>query len=171
MSLAVCVCVHEFRDVNKTFHVFNGCCCKMEIFTAAVVVYTYFNCQAWWGIILCKCTYTPLLSYIGGHRRVPHFFFERGSWCDPSNNVCLLFAAFSRKKETPFSFFVRQNFLPGWSVFGNNLQTAQSFVFQTEFHFAHEWVNHYHYDCYYILKGKKVGRSNGSTFHITYACT
>ena len=115
MSLAVCVCVcvHEFRDVNKTFHVFNGCCCKMEIFTAAVGVYTYFNCQAWWGIILGKCTYSSPFIYRGAHRRVPHFFFERGSWCDPSNNVCLLFAAFSRKKETPFFFSSDKTFYLG----------------------------------------------------------
>ena len=116
MSLAVCVCVHEFRDVNKTFHVFNGCCCKMEIFTAAVVVYTYFNCQAWWGIILCKCTYSSPFIYRGAQESST-LFLRTGQLVDLGaihQTTCACFLLrFPEKKRPPSLFSSDKTFYLG----------------------------------------------------------
>ena len=114
MSLAVCVCVHEFRDVNKTFHVFNGCCCKMEIFTAAVVVYTYFNCQAWWGIILCKCTYSSPFIYRGAQESST-LFLRTGQLVRSIKQRVLAFCCVFPKKRDPLLFF-RPTKLSTWVV-------------------------------------------------------
>ena len=97
---------HEFRDVNKTFSCFNGYTVAKkgerspalyEVVYAESMVYIFQLPSMIWHKL---CVIMHRVAH-RGQCSVPKFCvsFSMKSLGDPSNDVCLLFVEFSRKKN------------------------------------------------------------------------